>query len=514
MDRTTFFSREGMRLDRLPAFFSRCIRRLYPDSLLSRLILIFSVSFLVFLVLTTIYASESRHFYFMRGLMADRARHMAETAVLLDMTAPEIRFLLRDQFNNSGFNVHFSSARPDFSVADEELEEPSRLMEYMLNRALSRFYDRPLHRGLNRRPSGGSAPDVPRRAVLVLKELNMPSPMEDFWKSLRQYFVKPRRVPGPSVYLASAAIPLHDGSWVVFEDSSPGFPPLPEFPLGIILSIELFFVFVSLFAFYVCVRPLRRLAEAAESFGRDIPGTPALKEEGPAEVREATHAFNRMQESIREFLDERERTIAAVSHDLRTPLTRMRLRVEQLDGEKRSSLLKDIGELQQIMDTTIDIARSKNEAPAMVDVASLLESLVEDRQEMGLDIRLEQDLEDPDRLFAIPPLLARPLSMKRCLSNLMDNALRYGRHVVVGVEDSSAELKVVISDDGPGIAEDQLEKVFEPFYRVEPSRSRSTGGTGLGLSIARGMAHMHGGDVRLENRPEGGLRAIASFCRA
>jgi signal transduction histidine kinase len=221
-----------------------------------------------------------------------------------------------------------------------------------------------------------------------------------------------------------------------------------------------------------------------------------------------------MQKSIREFLDERERMLAAVSHDLRTPLTRMRLRVEQLDESQRAPLQKDISELQQIMDTTIDIARCKSENVTMVDVASLIESLVEDRQDMGQDIRLEERLQDPEVLFSIQPLAARPLSMKRCLANLMDNALRYGSTVVVGVEERGDALAVVIDDSGPGIPEGDLEKVFEPFYRVERSRNRSTGGTGLGLSIARSMARLHDGDVVLENRPEGGLRATATFRRS
>ncbi len=481
--------------------------------MLSKLILIFSGSFFVLIVLNAIYASESRHFYFMRALMADRARHMAQTAVLLDMTSPEIRFLLLGQFNNSGFKVDIAPALPELSVLDEDLAEPSAQMEYMLNFSLSRFYENPgRHRGL-RRPSEKIPSEVPRRGRLVLLDLNIPSPLEEFWKSVKRYFVKTRRVPGPSVYQAVAAMPMHDGSWVIIKDSSPGYPPLPEFPLGMVLGVELFFVLISMYAFYRCVRPLRKLADAAEKFGCDIAGTAPIKETGPKEVREASHAFNFMQKRIREFLGERERTLAAVSHDLRTPLTRLRLRVEQLEEEQRAPLLKDIGELQQIMDTTIDIARSKTEATAMVDVASLIESLVEDRQDMGMDIQLEDRLQDPDVLFAIPPINARPLSVKRCLSNLMDNALRYGKHVVVSAEDSETELKVVVSDDGPGIAEDQLEKVFEPFYRVEPSRNRGTGGTGLGLSIARSMARLHGGDVVLENKPEGGLRASATFRR-
>ena len=497
----------------------RLASRLSPDSLLARLILIFSAGFFALLLLTTIYAGESRHFYFMRALMGDRARRMAEVAVLLDATSPEIRFVLREQLNSRGFFVRFMSTRPSVSV-HEDLKEMSELMEYMLNVSLARLYgDMPAGHGHGMHGAGhGSAKslmsneDVPRRGVLAIRELNLPSPMESFGQSVCQYFTKDKKTRGPSVYQATAVVPLHDGTWVVIEDSAPGYPPMPYFPFTSIMAIEMFFVAISLLAFYLCVKPLRRLARAADRFGRDI-RTPALPETGPTEVREAAQAFNRMQTSIREFLDERERTLAAVSHDLRTPLTRMRLRVEQLDESQRIPLQKDIGELQQIMDTTIDIARSKSENVAVVDVMSLIESLVEDRQDMGQDIRMEERLQDPEAMFSIRPLKARPLSMKRCLANLMDNALRYGGHVVVDVVDGDDMLSVIISDSGPGIAESELKKVFEPFYRVARSRNRSTGGTGLGLSIARSMARMHGGDVTLENRPEGGLRATATFKR-
>ncbi len=490
----------------------RLISRLSPDSLLARLILIFSASFFILLFLTSIYAGESRHFYFMRALMADRTRRMAETALLLDASSMETRFALREQLNGRGFVVHFSAIRPMVVVQNEDLREVSELMQFMLNRSLAHVYENQPRFGA--RHGEHRQAEVPRLASLAVSHLNLPSPMEAFWKSVRQYFVSsPKRNGGPSVYQATAVIPLRDGTWVIVEDSSPGYPPMPAFPFTSILAIEAFFVVISLMAFALCVKPLRRLARAAEQFGRDVPGTPFLPETGPTEVREAAQAFNRMQKSIRDFLDERERMLAAVSHDLRTPLTRMRLRVEQLDESQRGPLQKDIGELQQIMDITIDIARSKSEGKSMVDVASLVESLVEDRQDMGQPIQLAPRFQDPEVLFSIPPLLARPLSMKRCLANLMDNALRYGGEVTVDVEERGCTLAVVISDNGPGIPEADLGKVFEPFYRVERSRNRSTGGSGLGLSIARSMARLHDGDVILENRPEGGLRATATFQR-
>ncbi|MBQ9105264.1 MAG: hypothetical protein IJY48_03925, partial [Mailhella sp.] len=264
----------------------RIVSRFSPDSLLARLILIFSASFFALLFLTSIYAGESRHFYYMRALMADRTRRMAETALLLDTSPPETRFLLREQLNSRGFVVHFSHIRPLVVVQNEELREVSELMEFMLNRSIARIYDSTPRIGQSRQIG------QQRVASLAVSHLNLPSPIEEFWKSVVQYFVsQPKSRSGPSVYQATAVIPLRDGTWVIIEDSSPGYPPMPAFPFTSVLAIEAFFVIISLLAFALCVKPLRRLARAAEQFGRDVPGTPFLPETGPTEVREAAQAF-------------------------------------------------------------------------------------------------------------------------------------------------------------------------------------------------------------------------------
>ena len=175
-----------------------------------------------------------------------------------------------------------------------------------------------------------------------------------------------------------------------------------------------------------------------------------------------------------------------------------------------------MNELQRLMDTTIDLARgSSSEEQAPLDMAALLESLEEDRQDMGQNVRIV----DPAKLENLAPLRARPLSVKRCLDNVLDNAVRYGgadgspARVEMDVEDRPDRLTVIIRDHGPGIPEEQQEKVFQPFYRLEPSRNRNTGGNGLGLAIVRTMARQHGGDVTLENAPDGGLVVRVSFRR-
>ena len=501
----------------------RAASRLLPRSLFSQLTLIFTVAFLAFLVISALHAAETRRYYLLRGLMAERARRMADMTLLLDTADEDGRALLMERMSMRGFSIRIQTEAPvppaaagvrrpageGVPASAENLDEASALLTRLLNLVLADMReDRHAPSLALVRRAETEAYDVPLVTRAVVHEINVPGAWEEIRHSWKQLFGP--LVAMPCVYHATAALPLSDGSYVVFDDAAPAFPMFPDFPLRGILLVEIFFVLVSLLAFYLVVRPLRRLARAADSFGRDLPGTPPLPESGPREVREAAQAFNRMQRRIRDFVDERSRTLAAVSHDLRTPLTRMRLRVEQLNEAQRVPLQKDMDELQQLMDTTIDLAReSSGEDFAPVDVAALVESLVEDRQDMGQNVVLEQ----AENLNDVPPLLARPLSIKRCLGNLLDNAVRYGGGAVVSVRDSRELLEIVICDNGPGIPEEDLNRVFEPFYRLEPSRSRSTGGNGLGLAIARSMARQHGGDIVLANRPQGGLCASLSLPR-
>lgn len=509
------------------AVLSRLPRPL-PRSLFGQLVLIFSVAFLAFLVISALHAAETKRYYILRGLMGDRARRMADMTLLLDTAGREGRAVLISRMSTKGFSIRIASEAPDLPApagraawsgdedmlaSPENLEEASAMLTRLLNRALADMRaDRNVPPPGSGRRGKEDARDIPDIAAAAVREVSIPTTWQEVSGTWRR-LLGPRGPRGghPHLYRATVAIPLSDGQFAVFDDSAPGFPMIPGFPLRGILLVELFFVLVSLLAFYLIVRPLRRLARAADNFGRDLPGTPPLPETGSREVREAAQAFNRMQCRIRDFVDERSRTLAAVSHDLRTPLTRMRLRVEQLDEAQRLPLQKDMDELQQLMDTTIDLAReSSGEDFAPVDVAALLESLVEDRQDMGQNLILA----DAGDLDGVAPLLARPLSLKRCLGNLLDNAVRYGGRAVVSVRDGRDALEIVIDDTGPGIPEADLARVFEPFYRLEPSRNRSTGGNGLGLAIARSMARQHGGDIMLSNRPEGGLRARLTFPRS
>jgi signal transduction histidine kinase len=210
-----------------------------------------------------------------------------------------------------------------------------------------------------------------------------------------------------------------------------------------------------------------------------------------------------MQARIRQYIFQRTQMLAAITHDLQTPLTRMRLRLEKVsDFELQERLIGDLSAMQQMVREGLDLARSMDatEAMTMLDLDSLLDSVCADA------VDAHQSVELSGR--ANMALLGRPLDLRRCLVNLIDNAVKYGHQANVVVDRINGAARIRIRDNGPGIADAELVRVFEPFYRVETSRSRESGGTGLGLTIARNIAEQHGGSIALANHPEGGLEAI------
>jgi signal transduction histidine kinase len=253
-------------------------------------------------------------------------------------------------------------------------------------------------------------------------------------------------------------------------------------------------------------RPLGDLARAADAVGRGAAAAP-LKETGAREIRRATRAFNAMQERLRRYLDSRTRVLAAMSHDLRTPLTRLRLRVESIDDDQlRQRLIEDLDEMSNMIRGALSVFRGLNddEAAVPVDINALALELQRQHAEMGGEVSIVGT--------ARAPYVAKPLALKRCLGNLVQNAIRHGTRATIEIEDGP-QLIVRVLDEGPGIPEDMLEKVFEPFFRLEQSRNRDTGGTGLGLSIARDIAQAHGGSLSLHNRQSAGLEARLTLPR-
>lgn len=247
------------------------------------------------------------------------------------------------------------------------------------------------------------------------------------------------------------------------------------------------------------VKPIRRLATAADDFGkgREIE---SFKLEGATEVRQAASAFMAMRERIRRQIAQRTDMLSGVSHDLRTPLTRMKLQLEMLgESDDADALKSDIGEMERMLEGYLAFARGEGgEAPVSTDLSELLREIAEQarRRDARIDLHTEGRID----------LTLKPNSFKRCITNLIENAMRYAEHISLRAGLRGDAVEIVIDDDGPGIPEDQRADVFRPFYRLETSRNPGTGGVGLGLSIARDAVQSHGGEIRLEDSPMGGLR--------
>ncbi len=264
---------------------------------------------------------------------------------------------------------------------------------------------------------------------------------------------------------------------------------------------------VALVAVRAVTRPMQTLADAAETFGRDL-DAPPLEERGPIETRRAAEAFNRMQARLKRLIAERSRALAAVSHDLRTPLTRLRLRAELVEDETlRRQIHADIDEMQAMIEATLAYLRGLSDSEALqeIDIEALLDSMVADEQALGRPVILGE--------VRATPYLGRLSALKRAIGNLIDNAVKYGHEARVSARETRDHLEIVVEDRGPGIPAGELSRVQEPYVRLETSRSRETGGIGLGLAIVREIARRHGGDLLLENLAEGGLRAILHLPR-
>lgn len=306
------------------------------------------------------------------------------------------------------------------------------------------------------------------------------------------------------------AVALTDGTWLTIL-----FPV--EADDRLMVWSQRFFVFLEALVLLVplvyllkrVTNPIDRLCGAAEAFGAAPEESPALPEEGPRELRSAANAFNRMREPIRGHLDERNRMIAALAHDLRTPLTKLQLRLARVEPETLRDQLADTAKgMNAILTQGLEFARSlRTEEPmTKIDLPSFLQSLADDYADLGRAVTFECDsaFEENPQKGVLP---ARPLCLKRCMENLLTNACAYGGSAAMRLTLEKNALVVTVSDQGPGIPAELMEKVFEPYFRVEGSRNRASGGTGLGLPIAKNMAQLNGGTLTLANRPEGGLTA-------
>ena len=450
--------------------------RLLPQSLFSRMVLILIGGLVVVQALSVAFHLLERDRLLLSSSSTESAQRIADAVRLLNALAALDRQKLVTAFNS-----------PDLRISTGEI---------------------PLSSLSPSRQNSNSAEQAASFAMLLRGLLGESPPIEVTASETRWHagetstsrLVATTRPLHKTTYLVQTS--LRDGTPVRFEAqaSRKAFPLLSRQFLNLLILLAAVIV-LSLLAVRLATRPLISLATAAEKLGNDI-DSPPLTETGPTEVRRAARAFNTMQSRLAGYLQERARVLAAMSHDLKTPITRLRLRAELLgDDILRKKFAKDLEEMEAMVAATVDFMRGvDNPEPVQpLDVMALLESLQADAAEIGHEVRIEG--------FAGQPYPCKPKALKRCLVNLIDNAVKYGKRANIVVHDHVQHLLLRIQDQGPGIPQAQLERVFDPFYRLESSRSRDTGGTGLGLGIARNIAQMHGGDLLLHNRACGGLEA-------
>jgi len=464
--------------------------RLVPGSLFGRLVLIL-LGGLALAQLATAYLnlSERDQLLYRAGGMRT-AQRIADISRLLDSVSAEERRRIVAVFSAPPLALSLDrpaiAAEPASAESDFRTTMLTTVLRYTLGEGLRVQAVRAAER-----PAGFQRQRPPHMPMMRHAEDESDLPMGP-----------------PERTLFVVQVALRDGTLVTFD--SVVAPETAQTPVRFALTLLVLLgsvVALSLVAVRWVTGPLSQLATAAERLGQDI-DRPPLPETGPAESRRAARAFNTMQQRLQRFLSDRTRMLTAMSHDLKTPITRMRLRTDLLDDDVlRAKFAKDLGEMESMVAQTLDFMRDATAAEPVqrVNVMALLESLQRDYQDTGSEVTIEGRVTQP--------FSGRPLALRRCLTNLLDNAVRYGKRAMLRAEEAPARLTIRVLDEGPGIPDAELERAFEPFYRGESSRNRATGGTGLGLGIARNIARAHGGDLELRNRPQGGLEAILSLPR-
>lgn len=490
-------------------------RYVWPQSLLGRLILIIFTGLIIILAISTLINHEERGRLFLQFSGKETANRIANTVILLDSLNTQERERIIPLLNIPPQRVTLlpSSQQPQAllpvspqaAIFQQQLEtelSDSRPMFVRLNTSanveeIARTFEQERqsrHMGMRHtgRPGHMRWRDNPNVQQGELAEPARTSYL-DRLNNATSYFIQ---------------IQLEDGQWVTFDT----FIPKDELATSPRAIWTLAFILLGIFALtYVTVRwvtrPLHVLSQAADALGKDI-NHPPLPEKGPTEIKSAAHAFNSMQQRLKNLIEDRTHIFAAMSHDLKTPITRLRLRAEMLDDDtQRENIEKDLKEMEAMVTEALLFMRGidTSEEHQSVNISSLLESLQSDYDEMEKKVTITGQAKQP--LLGSAPLL------KRCFVNLIDNAIFYGQSAHISIEDTTDYLTIHITDQGPGIPEDELSKVCDPFYRVEHSRNRQTGGTGLGLAIVRNIVKAHNGYFELKNRPQAGLQVTLRFPR-
>jgi len=335
-----------------------------------------------------------------------------------------------------------------------------------------------------------------------IKRYLQPLPLLDVYVSHRRLMADQGEA-GSESDRVFVTLKLNDGTWLEHQVYMPHHHQ--QWIVRIVGVITIFIISVYVLALLVTrqvIKPLKRFSSAAMQFSTDINALP-IEEQGPTEIKQAVAAFNVMQERISRFVNERMQMIAAISHDLKTPITRLILRMESIPDEaQKQKILQDLNEMQAMLESTLAFARddASKEEKTQVDLAALIQSVCSDMVDAGWPVYYEGPLHvNCD---------CRPLAIRRVLNNLIDNAVKYGQQATVTLTDSDNGVEVSIADRGPGIPVSERENVFASFYRLEKSRNRDTGGTGLGLTVARTIVRSHGGEIVLKDRGGGGLMVV------
>ncbi|HEY4072324.1 MAG TPA: ATP-binding protein [Herbaspirillum sp.] len=443
------------------------------DSIANRVFLILLAGIVVATITTTWLASNERQ-NAIRELRHQRTAERVEQIVdALEDAAPNERQIVLDAARNFGFDAQLGGKQPPPGDSNPELVSALKVQLGDDRKIVST-------RDVN--CAGAAAFPVP--APVPATERADPATCRMIYVSLQD---------GPLLALKLKAQRARSPHQRPASRSSIGGP-----------YMLLFLALIALLAYAVAkmtARPIKQLADAAGELGQDI-DQPPLLEQGPLEIRQAATAFNLMQARIRRQIQHRTHMLAAITHDLQTPLTRLRLRLEKVgDTELRDKLVNDLAQMQQMVREGLDLARSMDSSEPMqrLDIDSLLDSVCADASDAGMEIT------QSGRSHA--SIVAQPNALRRCLTNLVDNAIKYGHSAEISIAIESGKVAIRIRDHGNGIPAAQLDAVFEPFFRLETSRSRDTGGTGLGLTIARNIAENHGAVLRLSNCRDGGLLA-------
>jgi signal transduction histidine kinase len=461
--------------------------RFWPQSLFGRLIAVSVIAVLAAQAVGLLLIARERERFVLQGSVREWSRRITETVLMLQPMSPPER---------AATVVTLQAQQASYGPGGRRLRgAPERVFVRL---PLPSDFEGPLREQLSSALGPTYRIEVTPTSDATLPAIALGAPFFEA-RELAALGDAPRY---------DVVVSFPDGNPVRFRVTRPPQgAPLPRNLLANLTLLVLLLVLALYLAARNITRPLSELARAADSVGRDS-RPQQLRERGARELRDAARAFNTMQDRLHRYLDSRTRVLAAMSHDLKTPLTRLRLQVETLlEPQLQARIGRELDEMESMVHEALALFRGLDdgEAALAVDVNALLATLREQFAGMGAAVTVSGAARE---LFT-----GKPQALKRCLTNLVANAVKFGGGADIVVSDGT-ELCIAVRDHGPGIPAAELERVFEPFYRLESSRNRDGGGTGLGLSIARDVAQAHGGSLTLHNLPAGGLEALLTLPRS